>query len=83
MSVSTLQAAAMTGPVRRVSERGPRYRIEVRACGLEGRELVTRSFPYWDRATALADFDHQVRLNRLLYSSGRFRLVLIDTEGQR
>lgn len=77
---TSVMAAAMTGPVRRVSERGPRYRIEVRAIS-EGREQVTRTFAFFDKATAEMQFKTLRALGGRAYSEGRYRLVLIDTEG--
>lgn len=81
MSVLTIASpAAMTGPVRRVKEHGPRYRIEVRSVSASG-EQVTRTFAFFDKASAELQFKTLRALGDRAYSSGRYRLVLIDTEG--
>lgn len=77
---TSVMAAAMTGPVRRVAERGPRYRIEVRRVSNAG-EQVTRTFGFFDKPTAEMQFKTLRALGGRAYSSGRYRLVLIDTEG--
>lgn len=77
--------AAMTGPVRRVGDSGSRWQIQIRELLNRRFYRVTRSFGYADRDAALRDFDTHVHLadGQGLYATGRYRLVLIDTEGQR
>ena len=83
MSTTTLQAAALQGPVRPVAERGLRYQIQVHRCRAAGEE-TTRTFEYASREAALSDFNTLLALGRHAYTqAGGYRLVLIDMEGKR
>jgi hypothetical protein len=64
---------------RRVPDPQPRYRIEVRSIA-DGREQVTRTFAYRHLGDAERDYAHIRDLGGRAYSSGRYRLVLLDTQ---